>query len=132
MLDASAILAIDDRQLVSVIIPEWKTTVYVRPMSGTERDSFEAEMVGRDPSSRMANLRGRMAVRVVCNEKGERLFTDDQAAALGTKSAAALDRIFDVAQKASRLGDAGVTAAGKDSASGQSDASGSVSPSPSV
>ncbi len=132
MLDASSILAIDDRQLVALPIPEWKTTVYVRPMSGTERDSFEGEMIGRAGPARMANLRGRMAVRVVCNEKGERLFTDDQAEALGAKSAAALDRIFDVAQKASRIGDAGVTAAGKDSASDQSGASGSGSPSPSV
>jgi hypothetical protein len=130
--EADAILNLEDVKLTELKIPEWGRTVYVRPMTGVERDSFEAEMMGKPLATRMANIRGRTAVRVVCNEKGERLFRDDQAEAVGKKSAGALSRILVAAQGSSGLGDEGVAAAGKDSASGQSDASGSVSPSPSV
>jgi hypothetical protein len=36
-------------------------------------------------------------------EDGERLFTDNEVNALGAKSAAALDRVFEVAAELSRL-----------------------------
>lgn len=130
MLDSSAILAIEDRVLVPIRVPEWKTEVFIRPMSGTERDSFEAETLGM--KDRLHNFRARLAVRVVCNAAGERLFTDDQAEALGDKSSSALDRIFAAAQKMNRIGDEEVSAAGKDSAGDQSASSGSGSPSPSA
>jgi hypothetical protein len=129
-LDRDSILQAKDRAPVEVKVPEWGGAIFVRPMSGAERDGFEAEMVGQ--GNRMTNLRARLAVRVVCDAEGNRLFKDEDAAAVGERSAAALDRIFRAAQKLNSLGDQEVAAAGKDSASDQSGASGSGSPSPSA
>ncbi len=127
MLTRDAILGIEDRKLVAVSVPEWGGDVYIRPMSGSERDSFEGEMINQT-GSRIANIRARMAVRVVCDDQGTRLFTDAEAATLGEKSAAALDRIFAASQKINRIGDAEVDAEKKDSPAAPSAASGSNSP----
>ncbi len=40
-----------------------------------------------------------------CDETGKRIFTDNQAANLGNKSAVALNRVFEVAQRINRLTD---------------------------
>jgi len=41
--------------------------------------------------------------RTVCDEEGERLFTDSQIQQLGGKSAAALDRLYSVAARLSAI-----------------------------
>jgi len=63
-LTRDAILAANDTKLVPVEIPEWGGTVYVRPMTGAERDSYDMEMVA---TGKPENLRGRMAVRTICD-----------------------------------------------------------------
>jgi hypothetical protein len=121
-----AILNADDRKLIPVEVPEWNRTIYIKPMSGAERDSFEGETLKL--KDRMANFRARTVVRVACNQDGTRLFQDSDAEALSAKSGVALDRVWTVAQGLARLGGAEVEAAGKPSASDQSGASGSSSP----
>jgi len=110
-LTRDAILAANDIKLVSVEIPEWGGTVHVRPMTGSERDSYDMEMV-KDGSPR--NMRGRLVVRVVCDETGARLFKDSDADAIGAKSSSALDRIYLLASKQSRVGDGEVSDLKKD------------------
>jgi hypothetical protein len=101
------ILAADDLPREPLVVPEWSgKTVFIRTLSGTERDAFEASNVkqkGRTAEFSRANLRARLAVLVVCDSEGKRIFGDDDASALGRKSGAALDRIFDVANRLNRL-----------------------------
>lgn len=114
---AAAILTADDiinaadvpRELVHV--PEWGGSVYVQGLTGTDRDAFEESILqqvgkGKDKAFevRMANMRAKLCVRCMTNDEGARLFTDEQAEALGRKSAAALDRVFEVAQRLSGIG----------------------------
>jgi hypothetical protein len=68
-------------------------------MSGTERDSWEQAILGADA----ANVRALLAVRVCVDEAGNRVFQDEDAEALGEKSAAALERIAKVAQRLNLL-----------------------------
>ena len=62
-----------------------------------------------DTAATMADSLEDLAVRVdhvgicVVDDAGERLFTDKDAAELGKKSAAALDRVFAVAQRLNGL-----------------------------
>ena len=96
-----------------VNIPEWGGAVYVREMSGVERDAFElASMVGEGKGTHFSreNIRARLAVACVCNERGELLFGPAQAAQLGQKSARALNRIWEVAAPLNGLTDADVEA----------------------
>lgn len=97
LLNRDAILQANDRPTEEVAVPEWGGSVLVRGISGAERDALEASVRGSNGKMNMANVRARMCAMSLVDEAGARLFTDREAAALGEKSAAALDRVFDVA-----------------------------------
>ncbi|SIO60133.1 hypothetical protein SAMN05444166_6279 [Singulisphaera sp. GP187] len=97
MLSRESILAADDLPREEVSIPEWNGTVFVQTMTGTERDRLEAAY-NKEPGK---DFRARMAVATVCDETGKRLFSEKDILPLGTKSAAALDRILEVAMRLS-------------------------------
>jgi len=90
-----------------VAVPEWDGTVLVRGLTGAERDALESNIVqaNRDGSTTVdtRNLRARLVALCVVDEDGERIFSDEDVDALGRKSAAALDRVFSVAQRLSGL-----------------------------
>lgn len=123
VLNREAILAAEDLPRELVEVPEWGGAVYVRALTGAERDQFEASIVeqrGRDVRMNMRNIRAKLVALTVVDEDGQRIFTDDDVAALGGKSAAALDRLFAVAQRLSGLSKEDVEELAKNSESGQS------------
>lgn len=74
---------------VPVEVPELGGTVYLRIMSGAERDSFEAEafhLNGKNVEVNRENFRARLLVRCLCDENGERWFRDDEVATVGAIS----------------------------------------------
>jgi len=102
------ILKAEDRATEEVEVPEWGGTVLVRGMSGRDRDEFEASILERRGSRMVpntANVRAKTVARCVVDEDGNRVFTDTDIAALGEKSGAAIDRVFDVASRLSGLRD---------------------------
>lgn len=123
MLTRDAILGIKDLSPMKVHVTEWAMDVFVRPLTGSERDAFEAEIVSAG-TKRMANMRGKLAARSLCDASGNRLFTDDDAEILGAKSAAALDRIITAIQQLNALGDKEVKQLGEVSTDTPSAASG--------
>ena len=56
-------------------------------------------MQGKKDKINLDNVRARFAVLTICDEQGTRIFNAADAAKLGSKSAAALDRVFAVAQR---------------------------------
>lgn len=110
-LTRDAILGADDLARETVPAPEWGGEVVVRALMGFERDEFEESMFtgrGKDRRANFANLRARLVALAVVDAAGKRLFTDADAAALGKKNAAVLDRVFSVAQRLSGLSAADV------------------------
>jgi hypothetical protein len=99
MLTKAEILATPDLPSEEVNVPEWGGTVYVKAMNGTERDCWEQAMIDAKKEGKKLNVRAELAVRVVCDQQNVRLFADEDADTLGTKSGKALDRVFDVAQR---------------------------------
>ena len=100
------ILNCDDGEIVKVSVPEWGGHVYVRSMTGTARDAWEASQIGgtdAKPKVRLDNARANLAARTLCDESGDLLFAVMDIAALGNKSAAALDRVYAAAQRLSRI-----------------------------
>ena len=117
ILDKNAIFALQsDLGLKTVEVPEWGGSVNIRGLRGIERDSFETSMwagEGKDKKSNLANLRARLLVRCIVDEKGARVFEDDDAAELGLRSGAVLDRLYDIAAALSGIGPQAVEAAAK-------------------
>lgn len=95
-------------------LPELGGFVYVKGMSGGERDEFERSC--RDPKGRLrGNVRARLAVRTLVDEDNTRLFTDDDVQMVGRIRVDILQRIFNTAQKLSGISDADVEELGGDS-----------------
>lgn len=103
ILTKSDILESNDFPHEDVEVPEWGGTVRVRSMSGAERDALEAHFINAGVD-KLTNLRARLCALCIVDDKMERLFNDDDIAALGKKSAKALDRVADVAQRLNGMG----------------------------
>lgn len=101
-LNRDQIIEKDDSNKVRVDIPEWEGFVFVKMMTGEERDAFEESLVdrnGQDVRRNLQNFRSKLSARVVCDENGNLLFDEKDILALGRKSARALDRIVTAAQR---------------------------------
>ena len=104
--DAAAILDLSDLVDETVDVPEWGVRLRVRSLTGTERDAFEASLLENRGKSREVNLRNMRAKLVAASVRkadDSRVFSDTQVEALGRKNAAALQRVFRVAQRLSGL-----------------------------
>lgn len=98
-LDRSAILAADDLKREEVPVPEWGGSVFVRMLTGAERDRLEADIL-ENPGR---NVRARIVAACACDDAGKLLFGAADLAALGSKSGSALDRIFARAARLNRI-----------------------------
>ena len=97
-LTKDAILAAQDLKTETVKMPEWGGEVIVQTMTGTGKDSFERGCF-EDQKNGKVNVRGRLVAACVVDDKGNRLFAEQDIEALGRKSAKALDRVFDVSAR---------------------------------
>jgi hypothetical protein len=108
-LSKAAIVAVVDIKTEIVEVPEWGGAVAVRELTGTERDAFEQSMVKVGADGKRApdltNMRAKLcAWCMVDGITGDRLFSDQDLAELGNKSAVALDRVFRAAQRINGMG----------------------------
>lgn len=106
LLSADEILNASDLEFEIVPVPEWKGKVRVKGLMGAERDAFESSlMVGKGKQQRIdtQNIRAKLCARAIVDKDGKRLFTDEQIDKLGQKSAAALDRVYEVAARLSKI-----------------------------
>ena len=130
-LGRDAILAAKSLRTEEVDVPEWGGTVLVRELSGRERDEWEASLAvqrGKTMVPDVANIRAKLAARTIVGDDGEPVFTQQDVAALGELSAAALDRVFDVASRLSGLNPEDVEAMTGNSGAAPGGGSSSASP----
>lgn len=107
-LNRAAILAVPDIQTEELHVPEWGTWIRVKGLTARERDDWEDSCLtgkGKNQQVNMRNARAKMVVRAAVDEKGERLFGNQDAEALGEKSGIAVDRIYDVAARLAGVSD---------------------------
>ena len=116
LLSKDDILQAQDLPIERVSVPEWSGEVLVRGLTGAERDKFEASIVirkGDKAEFNPDNMRAKLVALCVVDEQGNRLFSDKDVEFLGKKSAAALDRVFQVAQRLSGISPGAVEDLGK-------------------
>jgi hypothetical protein len=95
VLTRDQILGADDLKKEEVQCPDWNGSVFVRTLTGLERDRFEQSYDVKNPNG----VRAQIASATVCDEAGNLLFTPADIALLAAKSCRPLDRIFDVATR---------------------------------
>jgi len=117
------ILSAQDIKKEKVNIPEWGGDIWVKSLTGKERDAFEKSIMefsaeaGVKPKVIYENMRAKLCVLTVCDDNGLLIFTEDDVEALGKKSAKPLSVIFDLAQKLSGLTEEDVKGLSKNSKS---------------
>lgn len=116
-LDRRSILAVDDVRKEKFAVPEWKGDVFLRVLTGTDRDRFEDSYADQ----KMKSFRIRFLLLALCDEAGERLFNDDEADVLGKKSSIVINRLFEAGWKLNAFTQEAVDALGEDSPSVPSD-----------
>jgi hypothetical protein len=129
-LDRAGVLEFADRVIEELYIPEWQAHVRLATWDGATRwrviQLWPAPGVpGRERPD--LNLLALVASVSLVDADGRRLFSDEDVAALATKNARALDRIFSAALRLNGLDQASVDALGKDSAPSPNGASTSTS-----
>ena len=133
-LSRSDILKAEDLPTEEVAVPEWGGSVLVRGLTGRERDLFEVSMAKREGKQMVPdvnNVRAKLVAWCCVDDDGEFVF--DQAGdveALGEKSGAALNRVYEVAARLSGLSDEDVEEMVKDLK--ENPFGGSASSSPSI
>lgn len=108
ILGRDQILKADDMTTEEIAVPEWGGSVLVRGLTGRQRDEFEASMIeqrGKRRVPNVENVRAKLVAKCCVDESGRRLFTDQDAAILGDRSGAALDRVYEVAARLSGIGE---------------------------
>ncbi len=94
-LTLSQMLEADDMQPVPVDAPEWGGTVYVLPLTGTQRDMWD--QLGINASQKggsLAGIRSKLLQWSLCDAKGSRLNpTGEHVKKLGDKNGAVVERI---------------------------------------
>lgn len=118
-LNKAAILAAGDFKLEKVSVPEWGGDVYIKTITGLDRDRFEDGYA----EQKMKHFRTRFLVLTLCDEKGERLFSDAETDDLGKKSSLIINRLFDKAWSLNAFTNEAVEELGNDSTVVPSDGS---------
>ena len=95
-LTADQSLAADDLGLLEVKVKEWGGSVYLRVMSVGELDAYQKEWIGKRETG-VDNFRAKFLARCLCDEQGQRLFSDEQIEKLASKSAKVVSKLFDKA-----------------------------------
>lgn len=117
ILNRDQILSANDRKTEIVSVPEWGGDVIVSVMSGEQRDAYESMIMAVDAKGKavqkLDNLRAKLVACSVVDESGGLIFTAEDVALLGKKSASALQRVYDAAVRINRVTEDGVEDAAK-------------------
>jgi len=127
-LTKAGILRAEDIIVEVVEVPEWGGgRVRVKALSGSERDAFESSLVvnkgKKSQYTDTRNVRAKLAAMTIVDKDMAPMFGQADVDRLGKKSSAALDRVFSVAMKLSKITEEDLEELAGNSENGHSDAS---------
>ncbi len=107
LLNREAILKADDLPTRDVAVPEWGGTVRVRSLTARARDEIETAIIAARQEGDLSpgNVRARHAAACIVDEAGKTLFNEEDIAALGAKSGAAMARVYTAIVELNLIGD---------------------------
>jgi hypothetical protein len=102
------ILAAKDSKLAVHEVPEWGGEVCIRVMCAGDRDQYEIDFVKARDSGGMPNFRTRFLVKTLCDDQGNRLFTDADVQELTKKNSMVVDGVWKKAMQVNGLAEGAV------------------------
>lgn len=127
LLSRDNILAVTTFKKELVSVPEWGGDVYIRVMTGAESDVFTEMILAHEEqhgNNRLPHLKAVLAILTVCDDQGGRIFDMNDLDMLLSKESNALSKIFDVSRRLNGLTPDTQDEITKNSASDQSNDSG--------
>jgi hypothetical protein len=103
----AAILA-SDLPREPVEVPWIEDKLYVRGLTAGEKDAWYSRNMPGGEFVWTANMTAELVVRTLVDEDGQRIFEDEDVAALGAKDAETMGRLFDISMRLSGLSEEGV------------------------
>lgn len=107
LLSKDEIFGMDDIPMEEVVVPEWHgRKVLVCGLTAAGKNAYQASLLEIKGSSRrvkMENALAKLLVRTIVNRQRQPIFTETDIERLGTKSAAALERLATVANRLSGM-----------------------------
>jgi hypothetical protein len=97
------IIDAQDIKTMDVEVPEWGGTVTVKAMSVGDRDAFTVWVSDREGRVSAQDFMAKMVAMCLIDEKGNRMFSDDELPLISAKSIPAIERIFKVVQDLSGM-----------------------------
>ncbi len=126
MLNIDTILSTHSIKVEKVEVPEWGGHVYVKVMTGEEKDRYETSFrkkVDGKLVPDLDNIRAKLVVFTMCDESGVCLATIDHVKALSKQSSTSLDRVVAAAQSINAMSHQEMDEIEKNLESGQSEGS---------
>ena len=105
VLNRDQILNAKDIKVEKVHVPEWGGDVYLRVISGADRDEYESFVLQSKDRGTVKNFRAMLLAKAICDENGNPIFTNKDIEALGKKNSVVLDRLWQKAMKLNGLTD---------------------------
>lgn len=110
LLSKDEIFGMDDIPMEEVVVPEWKDRkVLICGLTAAGKNAYQASLVeikGASRKVRMENATAKLLVRTIVNRQRQPIFTETDIERLGSKSAAALERLAKVANRLSGMDEA--------------------------
>ena len=107
LLSKDEIFGMDDIPMEEVVVPEWKNRkVLICGLTAAGKNAYQASLVeikGTSRKVRMENATAKLLVRTIVNRQRQPIFTETDIERLGSKSAAALERLATVANRLSGM-----------------------------
>ena len=102
MLSKEQILAATTAKKVKTVTIADFGTVGIRVMTGTEREAWERAII-KDGKVSSDNIRANLLAKCLCDDAGNRLFSDSEIDSVGLLPANVVVPLYDVAQKINAL-----------------------------
>ena len=108
MLSKKDILEVNDKKTKVINVPEWGGDITLSVLASQDRDRYE-EILTSDTIDKYDNVVANYVAKSIVDDKGERLFSEKDIAALGKKSGVVMLRIFKEAGSLNDFSDKEIT-----------------------
>lgn len=113
-LTRDSILTARDGKTVEVDVPEWGGSLFVRILSGSQRDQLDGYICAKKGTEDYAGVRALLVQLAACDGSGALLFTPADIPAISERNSIALQRVFDAAARLNGLNAGAVEEAASD------------------